>query len=531
MSKAMFSQYFHKPRAFRLKVFLEGLLVGVLAGMAVIAYRIIINRSTPLRADIYERISAGDWRTGLYYFAALLMAGYITGLLVERIPMIKGSGIPQVKGALVRQFEMKWYQELPAKFLGGILALGFGLSLGREGPSIQIGAEVGSGLGKSLKLHHTEEKYMITSGASAGLAAAFNAPLAGVIFALEELHRNFSPFVLACVMSASLAADFVSKQVFGLGPAFVFQEVTPLPLKHYPYLIGLGIVAGLLGMLFNKALYTSQDLYGKLKPLPTRYTMLIPFLGAGLMGLILPEMLGGGHELIELLSHNYFPIYVLILYVIVKIAFTAFCYGPGTPGGIFLPLLVVGALVGKLYGELLTQYLNVDSVYIINFLILGMAAYFTAIVRAPITGAILILEMTNSFQHLLALMTVSLIAFVLTDVMASKPIYEGLLERMLSNHQRMDLYGGSHQKVIMEIPVAMNAPLEYKQVRDIKWPKDSLLVSIKRGEAEVIPRGETKIYPGDMLLVLCDAEQEAEIKPILLQLGEEAEDGFTGNPT
>lgn len=531
MSKVMFSQYFHKPRAFRLKVFLEGILVGLLAGLAVIAYRLVIHAATPLRTSIYDRITAGDWRTGLYYLAALLAAGYITGLLVEKNPMIKGSGIPQVKGTLVRQFEMKWYKELPAKFVGGVLALGFGLSLGREGPSIQIGAEVGSGLSKSLKLHQTEEKYMITSGASAGLAAAFNAPFAGVIFALEELHRNFSPFVLACVMSASLAADFVSKQVFGLGPAFVFQEVQPLPLTHYHYLIGLGILAGLMGIVFNRALFTSQDIYGKLKSQKARYTMLIPFIGAGLMGLVLPEMLGGGHELIEMLSHVDLPLYLLLLYIVVKIAFTAFCYGPGTPGGIFLPLLVVGALVGKLYGEVLSQYLNLESIYVINFLILGMAAYFTAIVRAPITGAILILEMTNSFQHLLALMTVSLIAYVLTDLLASKPIYEALLERMLSGRQRETLYGNSHQKVIMEIPVAMNAPLEYREIREIQWPKNCLLVAIRRGEAEVIPRGDTKIYPGDLLMVLCDADKEADIKPALIRLGEEMEEGFAGNPT
>jgi len=195
--------------SFRLKLVFEGIGVGTITGLLIVLYRIALEKATFLLTDIYKTISVKPILV-LPWIVTLIIIGYVVGLMVKHEPMISGSGIPQVEGVLLRKLDMIWWRVILGKFIGGILSIGSGLSLGREGPSVQIGAAVGQGFSKVFKRVKIEEKYLMTSGASAGLAAAFNAPLAGVMFALEEVHKNFSPLVLLSALSAALSADFVA---------------------------------------------------------------------------------------------------------------------------------------------------------------------------------------------------------------------------------------------------------------------------------------------------------------------------------
>jgi len=224
---------------FKLTIFFEGILVGIIAGLITVLFRILIEKSEALTHRIYQYLLEGHIFAILGWFSLLIAAAIFVGYLVTKTPMISGSGIPQVKGYLLRQLDMEWIKVLPGKFLGGILSIGAGLSLGREGPSIQLGASAGKGVGKLLKRPDIEEKYLVLGGAGAGLAAAFNAPLAGVMFVMEELQKGLSPAALACAMGACVAAHFVSKQIVGLSPAFQFTNINALPLKYYPILIVL----------------------------------------------------------------------------------------------------------------------------------------------------------------------------------------------------------------------------------------------------------------------------------------------------
>jgi len=221
---------------FKLKIVSEGIIVGIISGLIVVLYRYVIEEMSHLIKNVYS-LQVDKPAFIPVWFLILVLTSYIVGRLVKKDPMISGSGIPQVEGVLLRRLKMDWIKVIVGKFVGGVLALGAGLSLGREGPSVQIGAAVGQGFSRVFNRVKIEEKYLITSGASAGLAAAFNAPLAGVIFALEEVHKNFSPIVLLSAMSASLTADFVSKHFFGLHPVFNFAKLQGLPLKYYIYLI------------------------------------------------------------------------------------------------------------------------------------------------------------------------------------------------------------------------------------------------------------------------------------------------------
>ncbi|OLN33090.1 H(+)/Cl(-) exchange transporter ClcA [Desulfosporosinus metallidurans] len=504
--------------SFRLKLVLEGICVGILTGLVVVLYRYALERAGVMLTEVYRDLSQRPWLIPIWV-VALVGIGYVVGLMVNYEPMISGSGIPQVEGVLLRKLNMQWWKVIIGKFIGGVLAIGAGLSMGREGPSVQLGAAVGQGFSKVFKRIKIEEKYLITSGASAGLAAAFNAPLAGVMFALEEVHKNFSPLVLLSALSAALSADFVTSQFFGLKPVFHFANLIVLPLKSYASIIVLGAIVGVLGVVFNKTLLRTQDLYTGQKWLPKRFWIIIPLLISVVLGFSLPQVLGGGHELIaSLVTTGNFPLAILLVILVSKFLFTMVSFGSGAPGGIFLPLLAIGAVIGNIYGVVLVQLFHFDNGFINNFIILAMAGYFTAVVRAPITGTILITEMTGTFNHLLSLAVVSIVAYMVADLLGSKPIYESLLERILQKQGEGIANGNEKTKSILEFAVCMGSILDGKQIKEIKWPSDCLLVSVKRGEQEIIPKGDTMICPGDYLIVLTNEDKVSKINDALLQL-------------
>lgn len=494
-------------RNFRLKLFVQGIVVGLFAGTLVVLFRFILQQSETYLPQLYSLIRSGSPWFLLIWTITLIFIAYLLGNIVQKQPLVSGSGIPQVKGTVSGHLKMNWVSIILWKFIGGILAIGAGLSLGREGPSIQLGAAAGQGVNRLFGGLKIEERILITSGASAGLAAAFNAPLAGVIFALEELHKNFSPPVLMSAMAASLTADFVSQHFFGIKPIFNFNILPVLPSRYYLQLIILGVTAGLFGVLFNWSLLKMQDIYKKQTVIPQKYLSIVPLLLSILVGLYLPACLGGGNNLINTMSQEHFTIAFLLILVTVKFTFTILSYSSGVPGGIFLPLLVIGALIGGVFGNVSANTTGISPEYINNFVVFAMAGYFTAIVKAPITGSILITEMTGSLSHLLPIIIVSMSAYVTSDILKGKPIYDQLLQRILLKKadvvQRVD----NHNKTLLENAVCIGSELENRQVKEIKWPSNCLLVSIRRGEAEIIPHGDTIIFAGDYLNVITSEVQ------------------------
>lgn len=507
---------------FRLKLLAEGIIVGIFSGFLIVFYRIVLEKAEELRSFIFN-LNISKYKLMPIWFLVLIISACIVGILIKKEPLISGSGIPQVEGLLAGKIHMNWLSVIIKKFIGGVISIGAGLSLGREGPSIQLGAAVGLGISRVFKRIKLEEKYLITSGASAGLAAAFNAPLASVMFALEEVHKHFSPLILLSAMSASLTADFISKHFFGLKPVFSFHNVTALPLDKYGYIILLGIIVGVFGVIYNYTLLKTQDIYGKQKWLPLKFRPMVPFVAAGVLALFLPQVLGGGHSLIDSLTDGNFTLKMLLVILVIKFLFSMLSYGSGAPGGIFFPLLVLGALTGAIYGNVLVHFSGFDPKYINNFIMLAMAGYFTAIVRAPITGSILITEMTGSFSNLLSLSVISLVAYAVADLLKSEPIYESLLERLLKNNGQYEFAGESKNKILLEIPVCVHSEMDGKKIKELNLPHECLLVGIRRGEKEVIPKGNTTIYSGDCLIVLVNENKAAKTNEELLEISSNPE--------
>lgn len=494
---------------FRLRLFIEGAIVGVLSGLVISFFRWALEAGTYYRIYIYDHIlSDGGVAENVSWFILLLAAAYLLSRLTAYEPNAGGSGIPQVKGVILGAIRMRWFRILWVKLIGGIVGIGLGLSLGREGPSIQIGAVTAEGLSRGLGRTRMEERYLITAGASAGLAAAFNAPLAGAIFALEELHRNFSGGVLAPAMAAALLSTMVSRFIFGRAPIFQFGMLPPFPLRYMWIAVLLGVIIGLAGIVFNKGLLGIPKFYA-LPVFRNNYMRIaFPLVIAGILGYVFPQILGGGNDLINSLYTLPLSLQLFGALLIGKFLFTLLSYGCGVPGGFFLPMLVLGALTGSVFGIILVQAGIISSYYLSNIVVISMAAFFTASVQSPVTGTILIMEMTSSYEHLLVLCTASMIALVVAQVCHGQPIYEALLNKALS--KKKVIVPPSEQRNIIELTVASGSAVDGKYIGRVHWPAHVVLIDIKRGSSELIPDIDTSLHAGDYLYILTDSIEGAE---------------------
>lgn len=497
----------------------EGFFVGLVAGGVVLLYRILLTHAGKWLHAILDYTRNSPLKMAGWFLVLILLA-ILVGKLVKMEPMISGSGIPQLEGEMAGKLDPVWWKVLPAKFLGGFLSLLGGLSLGREGPSIQLGAMAGKGISKCFHLGKTEEKHLLTCGASAGLAAAFNAPLAGVLFSLEEIHKNFSVSVLISVMTASITANVLTNGVLGAQPVFQFAVAGNLPQRYYWMLIVLGVILGFMGAFYNWFTLQIQSIYQKATWLNTTGKLLIPFLLAGVLGYTMPEILGGGDSLVEALTSGEMVLVSAVIFWIAKFVFSAVSFGSGAPGGIFFPLLVLGSLIGGIFGMGCVQVFGLPAEHVNNFILLAMAGYFTAIVRAPLTGIILIFEMTGSLSQLLSLSTISIVAYVVATLLKSEPIYESLLERILKK-QGKGKTEPTGKKILTEYVIMHGSSLEGHTIGEIQWPEHTLIVAVKGQGGEVLPKGNTMLLASDTIVLMTEEGCFAQVNEEIRKLCEE----------
>ena len=403
-------------------------LVGLGVGGIAVAFEWLSSSISRLQNDTAV-VFTGHGANIAFLVVFCGVVGGLVGSLTQRVaPEAGGSGIPHVKAVLSHLQSLRGIRVMMVKFFGGALVIGSKFSLGREGPTVHIGASLADEVGKRAGVPPHLRDHLIACGAGAGLAAAFNAPLAGFLFVIEELRREVNSITLGMALLGTVIADAVVQFSLGARPMLQLSDIVLPSLETGPAILIISAVATFGGLLFNQALVRGVAKAPVEAPLWARGVVVGCLVGACIH--FLPMIVLDEQEVFRRFSAGtmFSEISILTLgsLFVAKPLLTAACYATGVPGGIFAPMLVQGAFVGFLMAKVLALTpLDVPNAEVSA--LLGMTAFFAASVRAPFTGVVLLAEMTDGFSLLLPLMVAALMGYVVAELLGTKPIYERLL--------------------------------------------------------------------------------------------------------
>lgn len=477
----------------RSKIILQAVMVGLISGLLVVFFKVSINK---LFEFIQNFISQFDLSHKLLIFPLITtLGGLISGVLVFKFaPETKGSGIPFVKMVMARMGNITRVRTIVVKFLAGVAGIGTGLSLGREGPSVQLGAGAGALVGKIFKMKGTDQGKLIAAGAGSAIGATFNAPIAGTIFVLEELVNKFSASLLFPVLVATVTASSVARHFLGNNPSFTIPYIThDLSFEGISVCIILGIVAGFLGVAFAKIIYKNNEFFEKMDKIPNWLKPAIAGFGIGVIGIFVPYVLGSGNLSVDLLLQHKLALSVVVLVFAVKFFVTPFCFGSGAAGGIFLPMLMLGSFLGYIVASIFNMFgFHVD---VVVMAMIGMGAFLASVARTPITAVVMVFEMTAGYTHILPIMLSAAIADLIAEKLNHRPIYASLIVNqvkspeakllsslLVKNYMKTDLVCFSSN---MTISMAQEKIKNYSfKTYPVKNDKNKLLGLITKSDIE-----------------------------------------------
>lgn len=500
----------HVSRRCRLRTVFEGALVGLFVGLAIALYRFALGNAEHAMRFVTSLLKDGG-ALYLLWFAVLAGACLLVGKLMRVEPYTQGSGIPQTVAEVAGKIDMPLARVIPIKFVEGVLCVFSGLSLGREGPSVLLGGLIGKAVSLVAHDNRQHERLLVTCGAAAGMSAAFHAPLTGVLFAVEEIHKAFTAPLVISAMTASVAADLVCSQIVGQTPVIHFVTYVEMPHELFASVVVMGVGCGIAGSLHNAGMFVVQErVFDRITKHAPYLRIAIPFALAGVVAYFWPDLLCGGDAIIErLVNIDAGSIGFLTLLLLGKYLFTNICFGSGAPGGTLLPLVVLGALFGAIYGIVASRFVGVPTTYESEFIVLGIAGLFAAVIQSPVTAVVLVFELTGNLNALLATTTVSLIAYVTATLLGTHPFYEHLSVRLLGTIESGDNdVAEKGTMVARTFQVGIGSLVESRTIQEIHWPKDMIVVSISRAGNESIANGQTRIEALDTLTILMNAEQE-----------------------
>jgi chloride channel protein, CIC family len=398
------------------------ILIGILAGLAAVLFTISIKGVTHLLFGI----SPSHLRFILVPTVVSLLTGF---LLAKYFPDARGSGVPQTEAAFHLQQGFIATRVPFGKFLTGVLCIGSGHSMGREGPSVQIGAGIASWLGRWFQLSPARAKRLVPVGAAAALAAAFNTPVAAVLFALEEIIGDMNASLIGSAVVASVTSVIVERSILGNQPIFRVPEyhlVHPAELLAYAV---LGIAGGIVSLAFCKGLLHLRAFFLRL---PARTRIYQPAIGGLIIGVLLvffPQVLGVGYEYVDQALNGGLLLKTMFLLCLAKLLGTIISYASGNAGGIFAPSLYLGAMAGGTVGVLVHRFAPFPTGDPGAYALVGMGTLFAGIIRVPMTSVFMIFELTQDYQILVPLMIANMLSFMISKHYQPKPVYHALLEQ------------------------------------------------------------------------------------------------------
>lgn len=404
---------------------------GVLAGLFGAAFRICLLQAASARETLLTW--AHQWPL-LGWLAPVVVSGTLVTIaawLVQRFaPIAAGSGVQHVEAVMRGEAAPAPIAVLPVKFLGGLLAIGSGLALGREGPTVQMGATIGARVARFFAVPDDGVRIIQSAVAGASLGVAFNTPLGGVAFVFEELARHFTVRLMVSTLAASASGMLVARAM--LGDVVDFTVIEPPEPVLITVLAGLtlGALLGLLGAAYNRTLITTVDRFAAVTALPILGKSAMVGGVVGLVAWFEPMLVGGGDPIIQAVLGAPVSMSLLVTVFVARWLLGPFSYAAQTPGGIFAPLLVVGAVFGALFAEVAGLLVPGLPFSPTMGAIVGMAAFFTGVVRAPFTGTLLVLGMTGTMTPLLPILAACVAATVVPYALGNAPIYDTLRARM-----------------------------------------------------------------------------------------------------
>lgn len=412
--------------------YLLAALCGALTGVIGAGFHLAVDTLSPWPSWLVARFGSG---VGTILLAAGVAAVALVAafLLTRRIaPEAAGSGVQEIEGAMEGLREVRWRRILPVKFVAGVLSLSSGLVAGREGPTIHMGAAIAAAISERLRFQTAELRGLLAAGAAAGLAAAFNAPLAAILFIIEETRKQFAYTFRAytAVIIASASSAIAMELVGGTAPQLKLENAE-MPLSMLPAFLVLGVVLGGVGRLFNRTILFMLDwtakTFGKAPFVPA----LVVGLVVGALALVLPQAVTGGELLIPGLVTGNLPLMTLLVLVVLRFVGAMVSYPVGVPGGIFSPMLTLATALGLIFGLAVEALLPTPPLTGAAFAIAAMGGLFSATVRAPLVGVVLAAELTGGYALILPLIVTCMTSNAVAQALGGRPIYELLLERTL----------------------------------------------------------------------------------------------------
>jgi CIC family chloride channel protein len=404
---------------------------GAVAGFVAVIFRVALQWLDSFRGTVIGW-AHGEAFAGFLFVVILCAAATALAAWLVRYhsPHAAGSGIPGVESVLDGELPPAPHRLIPVKFFGGLLAIGSGLALGREGPSVQMGATVAHSLARLFRRNEEDCRAVLAAGAGAGLATAFNAPIAGAVFVLEELVRRFDTRIAIVTFGASTGAMAVARLFLGSTPDFHVEALPYSSFGTVPIHLALGVFAGFLGVAYNRTLLGTLSAADKLRRWPVELKAAVVGAAVGMLAWFDPGLVGGGDAITQSTLSGTEPVRVMSMVFFLRFGLGAISYSALTPGGLFAPMLVLGAQLGFLYGTVCSYWFPAVTPNPTSLAIVGMAAFFTAVVRAPITGIVLVTEMTSSFTTLLPMLAACFAAMAVPTLIRNRPIYESLRQRL-----------------------------------------------------------------------------------------------------
>ncbi len=511
-----------------------GSVTGCFAGAVVTTFNILAHEGEKISQNAYAYVRQNPAFLPLL-FLALLLGAFLLSVAVNISSVLRGCGIPQAEGATRGIVPLKWWRDLTLMFTASLLSVFMGLSIGSEGPSVLIGACSGDGVSTTLRRDQMIRKYQITGGACAGLAVASNAPLTGMAFAFEEAHKRFTPEVFICAFSSVIFGVLTRTAIYNLlgmevQNAFESYRFHEMPVSSYPFVVLAGAICGGLGVGFYKLCFAMRKIFRKIHVKEVRYSHVIRIgiavLLGGTVSFLAAGVMGGGHGFIESLGtfggmksstteHAFGGtlVWTLVIILLLRFLITSVNVGSGIPCGIFIPIIAIGACVGGLLNQGWVA-LGMDSKYCDLMVMICMAAFFTTVVKAPITSIIMICEFTGSFAPLLPVIIGVSIGYIIGEMSKTDGIYEELLEEY-------EKETGIHEQAVKEVytlVLAFGALADKRAVKDVLWPAGARVKEIHRGEEVILPDGDTILHGGDRLIIVCKTSKPEQTKDELAHI-------------